>query len=77
MHRNAVCELGLERPPGGSPDTQISPSLLVTMSEIPLLNSWILFFFLFNAEEALQIICVRPGLTRKVEATFRIFKAAR
>ena len=77
MHRNAVCELGLERPPGGSPDTQISPSLPVTLSEILLLNCWILFFFLFNAEAALEIICVRQGLTRKVEATFRHFKAAR
>lgn len=34
-------------------------------------------FFLFNAEEALEIICVCQGLTRKVEATFRLFKAAR
>lgn len=34
-------------------------------------------FFLFNAEEALEIVCVCQGLTRKVEATFRLFKAAR
>ena len=30
-----------------------------------------------NAEEVLEIICVHQGLTRKVEATFRHFKAAR
>lgn len=58
--------------PEGRPDTHISPSLPVTRHESPLLNSWI--FFLVNQEETLEITCVSQGLTRLVEATFRLDK---
>lgn len=68
----AVWVLSLERPPEGQPDPQMSPSLPVTMPEIPRLNSWIFFFF--NLEETLEVICVHQSLTKKVEATFRLDK---
>lgn len=55
QRKAAVCMMSLERPPEGSPNTQTSPSLPLTMLEIPLLTFWVLFFL----EEALEIVSVK------------------
>lgn len=67
-----VCLMSLEGPPKGPLNPQISPMLPATMPEILLLNSWI--FPPINLEETLEIMCVSQGLTRQVEATFRLDK---